>query len=78
MTEQQIGNYIRNRRISLSLPKRQVCIKAGISSRNILDNIESGKGATLTNFVKICNALNLKYDELLKKQLQTKTEQEND
>jgi transcriptional regulator with XRE-family HTH domain len=68
MTEKQIGNYIRDRRISLKMPKRQLCIKAGMTSRNILDNIESGKGATIANLVRVCNALNLKYDELLKQQ----------
>jgi len=78
MTEQQLGAYIRDRRISLRLPKRQLCIKADIQKRSVLDNIESGKGGTITSFIKICNALNLKYDELLKKQLQTNNEQEND
>lgn len=76
MTKQELGNYIRDRRIHLKLPKRQVCLKANITSRNILDNIEAGKNYTIENFIKVCEVLNVDFGKLTVTETKTKTNED--
>ena len=64
MTKQQIGNYIRDRRVQLKLAKRQVCIRAGISNRAILDNIEAGRGYSMDTFIKVCEVLEIDFSKV--------------
>ena len=54
--EAEIGIQLRQLRIRQSLDQRQLAAMAGVAL-NAVKNLEAGKGAALTSFVKVLRAL---------------------
>ncbi len=54
--EVTIGQQLRNLRLRQNIDQRQLADQAGVAL-NAIKNLEGGKGATLSSFIKILRAL---------------------
>lgn len=55
---QELGNRIRNNRLSSNISQRKLASQAGVSM-TVIQNIEYGKTATITGFLRVMRALRL-------------------
>jgi transcriptional regulator with XRE-family HTH domain len=56
----QIGNFIKEMRISENKTQQQIADAAGIN-RSTYTHIENGKGSSMLHFIKVLRALNALY-----------------
>lgn len=55
--EAQLGDDLKQLRLQKNIDQKTLCLEAGISL-TALRNLENGRGATITTFVKTLRALN--------------------
>lgn len=52
----ELGNRIRNKRLNSNISQKGLAVKAGVSLK-VIQNIEYGKTATITGFLRVMRAL---------------------